>query len=391
MDPVTRHLIEAIHRSAGKCVLAMTGGGTGAVALLLGIPGGSRTILEVVVPYHERALVQFLGRRPAQFCSTAASRAMAVRAYERAAWLAPGANILGLGCTASLATDRPKRGDHRFHLTCHTVDRISTYSLTLRKGERQREAEEAILDAVLLNALAEAYGITERVPVPLLPEETVQVEAQLPADPVRSLLKSELLAFCAEVDGRLSRDAPRPAALLPGAFNPVHEGHWGLAAAASRLLGTPVVFELSVTNVDKPAPPPPEIRRRLQQFTWRMPVWVTRAPKFTDKASLFPGVVFVVGADTAERILDPLYYEDSTTRLTEALEHIRRQGCRFLVAGREAPAGKPIGVEDLDVPEAYRDLFTGIPKADFCLPISSTALRKQAAEAQTLASPEGPE
>jgi nicotinic acid mononucleotide adenylyltransferase len=391
MDPVTRRLIEAIHRSAGKCVLAVTGGGASAAALLLNVPGGSRTILEVIVPYNEKALVEFLGRRPAQFCSAATSRELAARSYERATWLAPGEIVLGVGCTASLATDRPKRGDHRFYLACHTIEQITTYSLTLRKGERDREAEEAVLDAVLINALAEAYGLTERVPVPLLPAEAVQVESLNTPDLIGFLVRGELPAFCAEPDGRLSKDAPRPAALLSGAFNPVHEGHWRLADTASKLLGKPVAFELSVLNVDKPVLTTSEIRRRLQQFSWRAPVWVTRTPTFAEKASVFPGAIFVVGADTAERIIAPRYYQESETRLAEALERIRQQRCRFLVAARPDGSGKPIELSDLSLPAAYRDLFSGIAKADFHMPISSTDLRQQAANERTTGPLEGAE
>src|SRR5439155_14037698 len=136
-----------------------------------------------------------------------------------------GENLLGVGCTASLATDRPKRGEHRFHLTCHTANRCTTYSLILRKDARTRDAEEAVLDSVLLNAVAEACGIAERLSLSLLSEEMVQIETPTRADPVRSLLNGELPAFCAELDGRLARDSARPAALLPGAFNPVHQGH----------------------------------------------------------------------------------------------------------------------------------------------------------------------
>src|SRR5438552_6213805 len=116
MDPATRRLIEAIHAAPFKCVLALTGGGTQAVALLLNVPGGSRTILETVVPYGEQALTDWLGRRPASFCSPETSREMARRAYARASWLAPGEEVVGLGCTASLATNRPKKGDHRLHI-----------------------------------------------------------------------------------------------------------------------------------------------------------------------------------------------------------------------------------------------------------------------------------
>jgi hypothetical protein len=243
----------------------------------------------------------------------------------------------------------------------------------------------------LLNALAVADGLAGRVPVLLLPGEPVLIEAQTPADLVRALLRGDLPAFCVEIDGRMSRETPRRAAVLPGAFNPVHEGHWRLANTASRILDLAVVFELSVINVDKPALPAAEIRRRLQQFTWRGAVWATRAPTFAEKASLFPGAVFVVGADTAQRILVPRYYEHSERRMGEALEHIRRQGCRFLVAGREDRAGRYVGLEDLGLPEAYRELFTGIPKADFHVPLSSTLLRNQAATASSIAPPEGAE
>jgi nicotinic acid mononucleotide adenylyltransferase len=228
------------------------------------------------------------------------------------------------------------------------------------------------------------------------------MEAWQPTDFVSSLLRGELPAFYAGVDGMMSRDVPGSAsegaktalpalALLPGAFNPVHEGHWKLTDVASRLLGCPVAFELSVVNVDKPGLPATEIRRRLQQFTWRMPVWVTNAPTFTKKAALFPGAVFVVGADTAERILAPRYYGDSETRMAEAMESIRQQACRFLVAGRRvdskdttegARAGKYAGLDDLGVPEAYRDLFSGIAKKDFDVPISSTAVRAGAAKGE---------
>ncbi|HLJ91589.1 MAG TPA: hypothetical protein VKU02_00215 [Gemmataceae bacterium] len=375
MDPQVHPLIQALHQSSSKCVLAMTGGGSGAAALLLGVPGASRTVLEVIVPYCEQALVEFLGRRPEQFCSVATSRALALRAYERAAWLAPGEKVLGLGCTASLATDRPKRGEHRFYLTCQNADRTLNYSLTLRKGERSRAEEEAVLDSALLNLLAAACAINERVPVALRPGEAADIESSPSASLVSSLLRSEVPAFCAHPDGRLSADAPRPGALLSGAFNPAHHGHWGLAVLASRLLGMEVAFELSVTNVDKPALPAAEIHRRLQQFTWRAPVWVTRAATFVEKASLFPRSVFVVGADTAARIVAPHYYEDSQARMAGALEQIRRQGCRFLVACREDRTGKHVSLEDLEVPAAYRDLFGGIAKDDFSVPISSTALR----------------
>jgi nicotinamide mononucleotide (NMN) deamidase PncC len=375
MDPTLRRLIEALHAGPYRYAIAVTGGGTGAVAALLSVPGGSRTVLEALVPYHERALLDFLGRAPEQFCSAETARLMAERACDRARWLAPGEAVAGAGCTASLATDRPKRGEHRFHLAVHAGGQTLTRSLTLTKGARDRAGEEAVLDAVLLNALAEAFGLAERVDVPLRPGEEVRAEHAVSAGALAALFRGEADAVCVESDGRARAGVAPPALVVPGAFNPVHAGHWGLAEVAARLTGSAAVFELSVTNVDKPPLGPEEVRRRLAQFAWRAPVWLVRAPTFAEKARLFAGATFVVGADTAERVVAPRYYGDSAKEMDRALGEIRRHGCRFLVAGRVCADGRFTELHHLDIPRGHRELFVAVPAEAFRVDVSSTALR----------------
>ena len=48
--------------------------------------------------------------------------------------------------------------------------------------------------------------------------------------------------------------------------------------------------------------------RRVAQFAEVGPVWLTRAATFAEKAALFPGAAFVLGWDTAVRVIDPKYY-----------------------------------------------------------------------------------
>ncbi|HWY86328.1 MAG TPA: hypothetical protein VNX28_06375, partial [Gemmataceae bacterium] len=57
-------LIVGLHATPAQWVLALTGGGASVAGHLLSVPGGSRTLLEIVVPYHEQALAEFLGRPP---------------------------------------------------------------------------------------------------------------------------------------------------------------------------------------------------------------------------------------------------------------------------------------------------------------------------------------
>jgi hypothetical protein len=375
MDSATRRLIEAIHAAPYRCVLAVTGGGTGAAAMLLAVPGGSRTILEVIVPYHEQSLLEFLGHRPESFCSEETSLAMAKRAQARATWLTPGGAVVGLGCTASLVSDRPKRGDHRFHVATHSELGGVRASLTLVKDARDRETEETIVDAVVLNALAAAVGVTERVELPILPGENLQWQTVVSDQHLAQLLRGNLASVAVTKDGQFRTDAGRPAALVAGSFNPVHAGHWQLTEAAAQRTGGSVAFELSVLNVDKPPLAAEEIRRRFAQFAGRAEIWLTRAPTFAEKAALFPGAVFVVGVDTAMRLVEPRYYGNSEQAMTAALEGIRKRGCRFLVAGRVDDSGQFVELHRLAIPDRYLDLFVPIPASECRIDVSSTILR----------------
>src|SRR5688572_9982177 len=88
MDSTWSKLIAAVQGSGRQAVLAITGGGTGAIAELLRVPGGSRILLEAIVPYDAGSLRDFLGGDPEQACSDETAVAMAERARRRAATLA---------------------------------------------------------------------------------------------------------------------------------------------------------------------------------------------------------------------------------------------------------------------------------------------------------------
>lgn len=169
----------------------------------------------------------------------------------------------------------------------------------------------------------------------------------------------------------------RAGALLPGSFNPVHAGHWQLAAVAERQLGAATVFELSVANVDKPDLSLKEVERRIAQFAGRADVWITGAPLFTQKAAIFPRTTFAVGVDTALRLVDPRYYAGDSARMIEALTTLQRQDCRFLVAPRLGAAGKLLTLDDVPLPTEHRRMFTAITPDVFRHDISSTGLRQR--------------
>jgi len=379
-DAAWQQLISGIHASGRKAALAITGGGSGAVGELLRVPGGSRLLIEAQVPYDELALAAFLGFAPTQACSSDTAIAIARTARARADRLAPaGTDVVGLGATAALVSDRPRRGEHRFHIAFANAAGIAHCTGVMAKGRRDRAAEEDLVSRAMVLWLARACGIATASPRSLLDRderyaETV-VTAEAAVDTIDQLLAGELDRLTVQPDGQVMLSAPQPVVLFPGSFNPMHEGHVLLARVAQELRQQPLAFEISVTNVDKPPLASETVRHRLTQFAWKSPVELTRAPTFVEKSRLFPGTTFVVGADTAERLFVPKYYGDDEVQMHAALEEIANSGGSFLVAVRIDTAGRVRALRDIRVPRRYADLLTEIPEYRFRFDISSSEIR----------------
>jgi hypothetical protein len=177
------------------------------------------------------------------------------------------------------------------------------------------------------------------------------------------------------VEGGAHRTDPRPLAVLPGSFNPLHHGHTALARAAAVRLGVEVHYELSVVNADKPTLPADEVARRASQFANVGPLWLTRCPTFAAKADLFPGAAFVLGWDTAVRVIDPKYYGSEVGR-DAALRKLLESGSRLVVAGRVDAGGAFRVWDGGGLTEEFGPLFVALSENDFRADVSSTELRR---------------
>jgi hypothetical protein len=384
-QPLLEKLLTDIHATPHMMTMDFAGAGSQALAWLHSVGGSSRTVLEATDRYIPTSLAEAVGHMPEKFTSVETGNALANHAFERAKKLAkPGTPVFGVGCTATIATDRTKKGDHRCVVSIRDTLGTLSYELVLTKGARSRTGEESLVSLLILNAIAEACGVFDLPALPLIQGEEV-VRAFIPVPELSRLIGGELSWLAIAPDGSftlgesLQKKTLPNLAVLSGSFNPLHEGHRQLSVVASQQLNQDVVFELPLINAEKAPIDLTEARKRAVQFLGFDTLLLSRAPLFDQKAEFYPNSTFILGADTAARLVAPRFYGNTHKGVDASLEHLRRQGAKFLVAGRSSKDDFKT-LDDIEIPDRYRDMFTEIPESAFKMDISSTELRKKYAE-----------
>lgn len=371
-------VIDRMAADGASLVAVAAGGGSGAVAALAGTAGASRVLIEGIVPHAREAVDALLGGVQESYCSSRAARRLAMAAWGRARALgAPAGGAVGAAVTASLATVRHKQGEHRVVVAVQTLAATAVHSLVLTKGARTRGAEEEVAAWLLLAAVAaECRALLPPPAGPaLLPGEEVVVERVVAPAPWRALVSGDR-RVAAAVDGGEPGATPRRV-LFPGSFDPLHDGHRGMAAVAARIVGREVEYELSIANVDKPALDYIEIAARQARFVGA-PLWLTSAATFLEKTALFPRAFFVLGADTFTRLWDRRYYGDSAEAAAAAVELIAARVAGLIVFGR-LREGEFVSADNPDTPAALRAVARFVTEEEFRCDLSSTQLRRSAA------------
>jgi hypothetical protein len=361
----TTEFVQKIHDTPFKAVLAITGGGTGAINELLQYGGGSATILEAVVPYDMNAFNRFVKGQPDKYCSPEAARDLAMAAYQRGISYADQQHVIGVGATCSLMKGEPERAGREHYVYIAVQTRLTkttrTLSYQIFPHLKSREEEERFASLAIIHALAQASELDDKsdefaaFPASYLKDGfAVGEEKQLSMLLSVARLRSDRVSVIFRQFGhdcQISVPALSwnfhagpvcvglPRIILSGSFNPLHVGHKEMAQAGHDIFGSPVDLEICGYNVDKPCLNYGDMASRVSGIFDQEPKWLgnillTNAATFVEKAEMFPTAKFLMGFDTLKRIGMEKYYFNRHHML-DSFRRIKELGCVFLVFHRE--------------------------------------------------------
>lgn len=358
-------------------IYAVTTGACGELMPMLWQPAGaSNNVLGDRFTYAQEETIEFLGFKPDSFVSVETACSLATAAYFQGRKLAAkrGKNendVMGVGMTAAVTTDRERRGADQVIIAVRTLHGLWTVSALLRKPENFAEdAEEHRLlqgnlaDLLTLNAILAAAGVSQ---VPL-PSDRIESSAELGPE---NVLQPSLVRFWDDPErpvydrvimpngSQLERSTldNREWILFPGSFNPITYAHDEMARAIEQSTGKRVLFQITKAHPNKVVTDR-EMIDRASQLRYRWPViLLENAGLYAEKARLFPGMEMLVGADAVLEMLQERHY-GGFVGLQESLDEMLRLGTGFHVNGRKSDKdGIFREVDLLPIPGRYAGMF----------------------------------
>ena len=380
MQQIIEKIINRINEDPVKLNGIFAGSGSSFANWFLTTPGSSNTVIQFDFPYAQSSLHTLLGKVPDGYVTEQVANELANIAYERALDLVSSeGKIIGVGCTSALISNVGKKGEHRAYVSIRSEKEMYSAVLKLHKGCRDRAQEENLVSKFILANVSEYCfnGNETNLLEDLCPEDEILKKANEYYGVIEKFYKTNEAFLIIDKEGCIVKTSYRPEAVISGSFNPLHSGHRQLVKVIEEMNDSKVDFEISIYNVDKDIMTIEDINQRIVQFIGVGTIIISKAKTFVEKSVNFKGCSFVVGWDTAVRVLDPKYYDDSYQSMLSALTDIKKNECSFIVAGRKEKFGRFRNAEEINIPEDYADMFCMIEEKTFRNDISSTDIRIQ--------------
>lgn len=296
-----------------------TGAGAGFQDKLWNVVGSSAYLSGATFPYSQEEQEELLGFMPEHFCSEEAAVDLASTAYMKA-YRFGGKGPVGIGLTASVASAKEHRGDHQAFVVVMTDDKVIGYHHVFKKGigEEKRYRDGKLCNSAAFVILNDALGLDE------IFYDTYKDLSQVAHD------RFFARPYFASNGKRYATLDSKHRALMPGNYNPPHEGHFGMADAYENTCGGRVVFSITTNPPHKEAMTVQDCLKRAKLLGGRDKLFTMDDPYYIDKARKYPNTPILIGADALIRMFDPKWGLD----LAATFEEFKQLRTKFYVSGR---------------------------------------------------------
>lgn len=373
--------------------VATTGAAAHTSGLLTDFGGSSSTFFGGYILYHPSCSASFVGHpMKALARETAVDIAIAARLKaedDLRRYPSPQKiHINGFGLTAAIATDRDRKGADQMFAALSTIGCVYTVELLFERNTWTRQEQDLLCQVCAINLMLAAIGL-DQIPVyeEFFPGKCFSPEKRFSknrkhftlapsqwhphlADPIE--IPSKPVALYRQ-NGRWKNSIGvgngGKLCLIPTSGNPFTEAHRWMQKSI-RQMGFDAQLCIERQHPNKGRISDESLKSRLQSFQGRASVLVTDGqPFYSDKAKANQNASFAIGFDVAKMLLDlSIDYAETDLELFLALE------TTFYVFPRYTSDGRLETLNDLTVPERYRDLFKPVTSAP--PPVSSTAIRQ---------------
>jgi len=393
-------LTKPIHDSLQKLIssdvklsLYVSGGCSSILGWLTLLGGSSKVIAETQNLYSRGSAANLLGYDTETYVDSQVTRDFAIKAFTNTQkYMYYEANdlgfeqnrTLGVGISGALRSNYERKGLHHAYISLVDQKKYVTYYINLDKNKRSREEEDYFIGYNVLNLINTPVTETPILVGELFENDKITVlESMDTIDLLLSSLSTSTMNIIFLPGGKmLANQILKKCVVIPGSFNPLHDGHVALAEAVAQkfnLKSSDIVFELSALNADKGLIEREEIEKRVKAINERgFGAMLTHRPFFYAKNEYLRNGYFVVGTDTYKRIIDTKYYDNSQDIMISKLAEFIRCENHLVVAPRvNSQTNQLETLKDFPIPEILSNIH-GLD--DFRMDISSTELRQKIIE-----------
>jgi|GEM_PF-4597409 len=346
---VKKHLLE----SSSVLSIITTGSGSDFINKILLIPGASKFLNFVHIPYGYEAIRELNPFMDYKYCSFKASNYYCSFGYlenQKTLFKNSIKNNISIGVSSSIKSNYIKKGAFQSYISIKFNNKLYNKKILFSKKLTRKKMDKICSKNIFI-------FLTKIIKKEAKPKKALEIN------------KSQNSFYDLNFNlSHLNKLDKEKYILFPGSFNPLHFGHFEIIKFIEKYFKKEVILEISNTNVDKETVDQDLMLKRINSLLGFKKLLISTDCKLLFEKAQRYELDIVIGADTLKRLFMLKYYNNKND-LQKGLDNCKKLGLKFIVFDRN------LELDSFKIPKKYEELFH-ILNFNFDNKISSTMIRK---------------